>query len=62
MLFLYKLYAKIINNSLRVITEALFKLWTVWFRVGQSCIDNVFPFKRIIEKTESLADRLKWAL
>lgn len=31
-------------------TESPFKWGAVWFIVGQSCVDNVFAVKRIIEK------------
>lgn len=46
----YKIYSKIINNRMKVITEAIILEEQSGFRPGRSCTDNVFTIKRIIEK------------
>lgn len=46
----YKLYAKIINNRLKIISNTLLEEEQAGFRKGRSCSDNVFIIKRLIEK------------
>ena len=46
----YKIYTKIITQRFKTITEALLLEEQNGFRIGRSCIDNVFTIKQIIEK------------
>ena len=46
----YKIYTKIITNRLKPISESVLSEEQNGFRVGRSCIDNVFTVKQIIEK------------
>lgn len=46
----YKVYSRIINNRLKIITDALLCEEQSGFRKGRSCIDNVFIIQQLIEK------------
>jgi hypothetical protein len=46
----YKVYAKIVNNRLRKISEVIILEDQAGFRTGRSCIDDVFTLKQIISK------------
>ncbi len=46
----YKVYAKIINNKLKKIMEAISLEEQTGFRKGRSCSDNMFVLKLLIEK------------
>ena len=46
----YKIYAKIITQHSKTISEAILLEEKNGFRIGRSCIDNVFTIKQTIEK------------
>lgn len=46
----YKIYAKILNNRLKIITDSLLLEDQCGFRKGRSCSDNIFVLKQILEK------------
>jgi sorting nexin-29 len=46
----YKIYAKIITQHLKTISEAILLEEQNGFRRGRSCIDNVFTLKQTIER------------
>ena len=46
----YKAYAKIITQRFKTISEAILLEEQNGFRIGRSCIDNVFTIKQTIEK------------
>jgi sorting nexin-29 len=47
----YKIYAKIITQRFKTISEAILREERNGFRIGRSCIDNVFTIKQTREKT-----------
>jgi sorting nexin-29 len=46
----YNIYAKIITQRLKTISEAILLEEQSGFRRGRSCIDNVFTLKQTVEK------------
>jgi len=46
----YKIYAKIIAQGFKTISKTILLEEQNGFRIGRSCIDNVFIIKQIIEK------------
>jgi len=46
----YKIYAKIITQRFKTISEAILLEEQNGFRIGRSCIDNVFLIKQATEK------------
>ena len=46
----YKIYTKIITQRFKTILEAILLEKQNGFRIGRSCIDNVFTIKQTIEK------------
>ena len=46
----YKIYAKIITQGFKTISEAILLEEQNGFRIGRSCIDNVFTIKQTVEK------------
>lgn len=46
----YKIYAKIINERLKTITDTLLEEEQAGFRKGRSSTDNIFVLKQLIEK------------
>jgi len=46
----YKIYAKIITQRFKTISEAILLEEQNGFRIGRSCIDSVFTIKQTIEK------------
>jgi len=46
----YKIYTKIITQHFKTISEAILLEEHNGFRIGRSCIDNVFTIKQTIEK------------
>ena len=46
----YKIYGKIITQRFKTISEAILLEEQNGFRIGRSCIDNVFTTKQTIEK------------
>ena len=45
----YKIYAKIITQHFKTISEAILLEEQNGFNIGRSCIDNVFTIKQTIE-------------
>ena len=50
----YKIYAKIITQRFKTISEAILLEEQNGFRTGRSCIDNVFTIKQTIEKKKRI--------
>lgn len=46
----YKVYASMVNEQLKVTVDCLVGDEQVGFRKGQSCIDTVFVLKQISQK------------
>jgi len=46
----YKIYAKVITQCFKTISEAILLEEQNGFRIGRSCIDNVFTIKQTIKK------------
>jgi len=46
----YKIYGKIITQRFKTVSEAILLEEQNGFRIGRSCIDNVFTIKQTIEK------------
>ena len=46
----YKIYAKVITQHFKTISEAILLEEQNGFRIGRSCIDNVFTIKRTKKK------------
>ena len=53
----YKIYAKIITQRFKTILEAILLEEQNRFRIGRSCIDNVFTIKQTIEKRREIQPR-----
>jgi len=46
----YKIYAKIITQCFKTISEAILLEEQNGFRIGRSCIDNVFTIQQTMQK------------
>ena len=54
----YKIYAKILNQKLRAITDALLRKEQLDFRKGRSTMHALFVFQQIIENGQKYNEEM----
>ena len=53
-----KIYARILIDRVRKVSEGLIYDKQRWFRAGRGCVDQIFPLKQIGEKARERKGRL----